>query len=192
VKLSPNPPDPPADSPEDEGQPLGAFPLDDGGQVLRVTLKTSEGRPYVAIRLWSRDDRGRFRPVKGKGVSVRLREVSGVIDALQGALASAGELDSAGRRSCRGGRPLQGALASAGELDRQRQRGRPAGGGRSAGTGNEPDSRGGQPGGTERGPGFVDRRGPDRADWRAADLPPITSAGRPEGFDECGPGGDRP
>lgn len=168
MKLSPNPPDPPADSPEDEGQPLGAFPLDDGGQVLRVTLKTSEGRPYVAIRLWSRDDRGRFRPVKGKGVSVRLREVSGVIDA------------------------LQGALASAGELDRQRQRGRPAGGGRSAGTGNEPDSRGGQPGGTERGPGFVDRRGPDRADWRAADLPPITSAGRPEGFDECGPGGDRP
>jgi hypothetical protein len=85
--VSPNHPDPPRhvqpDPPDDDGQPLGTFPRGAGRDELRVTLKTFEGRPYVALRVWSRDERSAFWPVKGKGLSVRVGEVAGVIAALQ-------------------------------------------------------------------------------------------------------------
>jgi hypothetical protein len=93
----PNPPRPPS-APRDDGQALGSFPRGDGRDELRVTLKTYEGRPYVSLRVWSRDDHGQWWPQKAKGVSVRLGEVSGVIGSLQGAVAAAGEIDrQAGR-----------------------------------------------------------------------------------------------
>lgn len=96
----PNPPRPP-EPPADDGQPLAAIPRGDGRDELRVSLKEFQDRPYVSIRLWSRDDRGQFWPQKGKGVSVRLAEVGQVIDALQAAVQAAGELDR--RRQRQGG-----------------------------------------------------------------------------------------
>jgi hypothetical protein len=127
--VNPNHPNPPRQpsAPEDDGQPLGSFRRGDGRDELRISLKTYEGRPYVSLRVWSRDDGGAWWPQKAKGVSVRLGEVSGVIDALQGAMAAAGERDrqrgrepeprpDRGRRErapwdadqLRGGKPAQG------------------------------------------------------------------------------------
>ena len=85
--ISPSHPDPPKQSqaPNDDGVSLGTFARGDGRDELRVTAKSYEGHPYVSVRVWSRDDNGEYWPAKGKGVSIRLAEVAGVIEALRGA-----------------------------------------------------------------------------------------------------------
>ena len=96
--ISPNHPDPPKQyqAPNDEGVSLGTFARGDGGEELRVSVKSYENHPYVSVRLWSRDDRGDWWPAKNKGISIRLAEVEGVIGALQGAFRAAHELKTRG------------------------------------------------------------------------------------------------
>lgn len=67
--------------PTDDGRPLGVFPRGDGRDELRITLKTFEGRPYVALRAWERGSDGQSYPTK-KGVTVRIHEIPDVIAAL--------------------------------------------------------------------------------------------------------------
>jgi hypothetical protein len=131
----PNPPRPAA-PPDDDGEVLAALPRGDGREELRVTLKSYNGHPYVALRVWERNDRGEFWPVKNKGCSVRLGEAAAVADALTRAAAG------------------QGAAGP--------ERVRPA---------------------DEDRPRFVDRRRPQRADWRpeASGLPQAPGGA---GFDE--------
>ena len=155
--ISPNHPDPPRrpEPPPDDGRRLGAVSRGDGRDELRVTLKTFAGRPFVSLRVWSRDDDGAWWPVKGKGVSVRLGEIAGVIDALRRADAAAGELDR--RRQPPRPAPRESRQGVAG----------PGGGDRAGGSA-------GTRGGAAGGPG----RQPDRAGWREVRLPePGGSAG---------------
>lgn len=81
--VSPNHPNPPKPSapPRDTGQRLATFPRQDG-EELRVSLAEYNGHPYVALRVWAVGQDGQSWPVRGKGVSVRLREVAGLADAL--------------------------------------------------------------------------------------------------------------
>lgn len=50
---------------------------------LRVNLATYEGRPYVSLRVWERGSDGQLWPQKGKGCSVRLNEIEGMVEALR-------------------------------------------------------------------------------------------------------------
>src|SRR4051812_29226405 len=65
----PDRPTPPAEN----GQRLISFPRGEGIE-LRVNLSEYQGRPYVSLRVWSRDQGGNWWPEKGKGCSVRLTE----------------------------------------------------------------------------------------------------------------------
>jgi hypothetical protein len=125
----------PAKPPDDEGERLAAIPRNDGREELRVTLKSYEGRPYVALRVWEKDDRGRYWPVKNKGCSVRISEAAAVADALTWAVAGQGAA-----------RPER--------------------------AGHDDDR-----------PRFVDKRRPQRADWRG-DAPSLPKASEGDGFDE--------
>jgi transcriptional coactivator p15 (PC4) len=50
--------------------------------VLRVTRKTYEGKPFTDVRVYYRADDGELRPTK-KGCSIRDRELPQVLTALQ-------------------------------------------------------------------------------------------------------------
>jgi hypothetical protein len=100
--------EPRGEPPPDDGEALGAFNRNDGREELRVTLKTFEGRQYVSMRVWFCDDRGAWWPTR-KGVSVRLREIVGVVGALQRGLdlqSRQGQGVTAGRTE--GGRSADG------------------------------------------------------------------------------------
>jgi hypothetical protein len=89
-----------ATAPEPSGKLLAAFPRRglDGEQELRVVLDEYQQRPYVAIRLWTKDSRtGSWWPTK-KGVSVRIAELEGVAEALVAALELAQETRPAAGR----------------------------------------------------------------------------------------------
>ncbi|GMV19945.1 MAG: hypothetical protein AMXMBFR56_81690 [Polyangiaceae bacterium] len=66
-------------------------------EELRVVRAIYEGRPYTSIRVWYQTDDG-WRPTK-KGVSVRDREISQVIDALSKIARKVGSPASAERRA---------------------------------------------------------------------------------------------
>ena len=86
--------------PQDDGELLAELPRCDGREALRVTLKSFEGHPYIALRLWARDDRtGAWWPVRGKGCSIRMREAGRVAEALEKALATAAPAAAAPRQS---------------------------------------------------------------------------------------------
>jgi hypothetical protein len=50
-------------------------------EELRVSLDEYESRPYLALRIWAKGSDGAWWPTK-KGVSIRVREIPEVIDAL--------------------------------------------------------------------------------------------------------------
>lgn len=81
--VSPNHPNPPRLSgpPREQGERLATFPRGDG-EELRVNLAEYNGYPYLALRVWTAGPGGQWWPVKGKGVSIRLREVAGLAEAL--------------------------------------------------------------------------------------------------------------
>ena len=70
----------------DPGTVLASVPRTDGTQ-LRVSVHSFEGKPYVRVAPWASRDGGRsWWPVKGKGASVRVRELASVAAALLDAL----------------------------------------------------------------------------------------------------------
>jgi len=76
----PEQPRPPAEN----GTRLATFPRGNGSE-MRVNLSTYEGKPFVSLRLWERDQGGAWWPVKGKGCSVRVgeaAELAGVLAAV--------------------------------------------------------------------------------------------------------------
>jgi hypothetical protein len=54
-------------------------------QELRLLLAEYEGHPYLALRLWERDQGGAWWPTR-KGVSIRMGEAGGLAGALLAAL----------------------------------------------------------------------------------------------------------
>jgi hypothetical protein len=78
------PPRQPTQPPE-TGSRLATLPRGNGRAELRVNLVEFQGRPYLAVRLWRRDQSGAWWPAR-KGVSIRLSEARDVADALAKAL----------------------------------------------------------------------------------------------------------
>jgi hypothetical protein len=85
VWISKNHPNPPRQytPPEDDGEPLAVFPRGDNhNRELRVRLKEFRGNPYISLVLWERGSGGTWWPVKGRSLSIRLREAEAFSDAL--------------------------------------------------------------------------------------------------------------
>ncbi len=77
----------PAPAPPDAGRILARFSRPDGTE-LRVSLHRYEGKPYVKVAPWQSSAADAW-PVKGKGSTVRVRELAGVAAALLDALDAA-------------------------------------------------------------------------------------------------------
>jgi hypothetical protein len=99
--------------PVEHGQRLATFPRpgyhDQPDGELRLTLQEYEDKPFLSLRLWTRGEGGHFWPT-AKGVSIRLKEVSGPIQALS-------EIENTLRNSV----PAQQALPGAGRPRRSRE-----------------------------------------------------------------------
>lgn len=74
----------PAPAPPDPGRILARFSRPDGTE-LRVSLHSYEGKPYVRVAPWQSSAPDAW-PVKGKGSTVRVRELAGVAAALLDAM----------------------------------------------------------------------------------------------------------
>jgi hypothetical protein len=81
--VSPNHPNPPrqAAAPQEQGERVATFPRGDGVE-FRLNLAEYQGRPYLSLRVWERDQAGAWWPVKGKGCSVRIGECEQLAEAL--------------------------------------------------------------------------------------------------------------
>lgn len=77
----------PAPAPPDPGRILCRLARQDGTE-LRVSLHTYEGRPFVRVGPWQSSAPDAW-PVKGKGATVRVRELAAVAGALLDALDAA-------------------------------------------------------------------------------------------------------
>lgn len=77
----------PAPAPPDPGRILARMPRPDGTE-LRVSLHTYEGRPFVRVGPWQSSAADAW-PVKGKGATVKVRELAAVAGALLDALDAA-------------------------------------------------------------------------------------------------------
>ncbi len=86
----------------DPGRVLVSIPRHDGTQ-LRVSLHTFEGKPFARVAPWQSSDGGAsWWPVKGKGATVKVRELASVAAALLDAIEAAANDD--GANGPRGGR----------------------------------------------------------------------------------------
>jgi len=94
---------PDAEPPESTGRKLAVVPHDTTAEP-RITLDEYEGHPYVQLRAWERGATGWF-PTR-KDVTIRLRELQAVADALREALEIAGVLNAKGERHPVGRSPL--------------------------------------------------------------------------------------
>jgi hypothetical protein len=71
--------------PAEDGVNLATIPRGPG-EELRVTLSTYNDHPYIGVRVWIAGPDGAWFPARGKGVSVRIREIVAVGQALAKAL----------------------------------------------------------------------------------------------------------
>ena len=71
-------------APQDSGIRLATFPRPEG--ELRFTWNTYEDRPYLRFQLWSKSDDGSFWPVKGQGLSIKIKDLPDLAEGLQKAL----------------------------------------------------------------------------------------------------------
>ena len=74
-----------AKAPEEDGQRLATMQRGPDEEI-RVTWRTYEGRPYVAIRFWTRKFDGQWWPDKGRGISIRIRELPELATAVSAAI----------------------------------------------------------------------------------------------------------
>ena len=168
--------------PRENGERLVTFPRGNGSE-MRVNLSTFEGKPFVSIRLWERDQAGGWWPVKGKGCSIRLGEAPALAEALA-SLASNGNPPR---------EPVQ-APARQPTTRPDDSEGVPDPG-RDSGAHNGPDRPTDKAGhgaanaehntAEHENPKFVDRGRPVRPPWDAAKL---AGSGHGEGFDEFADG----
>ena len=71
-------------APEDSGIRLATFPRPEG--ELRFTWNVYEDKPYLRFQLWSKGDDGSFWPVKGQGLSVKIKDLPDLAEGVQKAL----------------------------------------------------------------------------------------------------------
>lgn len=67
---------------DEEGEVLATLPRGDSDE-LRLLIREYEGRPFLALQVYSTDDRGELVAVRGKMATIRVREVPEMIQALK-------------------------------------------------------------------------------------------------------------
>jgi hypothetical protein len=71
--------------PSDDGVKLGTVSRG-ADKELRIRAKEFNGHPFIDVREWSRQAADQdWWPVKGRGVTIKMREVADVIAALEAA-----------------------------------------------------------------------------------------------------------
>jgi hypothetical protein len=63
-----------ATPPQENGRRIGTIERSDGEEI-RINWCEYEGKPYVSIRLWKRNDQGQWWPDGKRGMSWRIREL---------------------------------------------------------------------------------------------------------------------
>jgi hypothetical protein len=76
--------------PQETGRRIGTV-IRSADEELRVNWCEYEGKLYVSLRLWTRDQQGGCWPDPKKGMTVRLRELADVADAIAAAMELAEE-----------------------------------------------------------------------------------------------------
>lgn len=69
----------------DQGEVLARMSRPDGTE-LRVSSHVYEGKPYLRISPWQRGEGDSWWPVKGRGCTVKVREIGDVILGLDAAM----------------------------------------------------------------------------------------------------------
>jgi hypothetical protein len=91
--------------PEENGQRLACIQRGPD-EELRVHWSTYEGKPFLSIRIWTRDQQGGWWPDGKRGVAIRVREMPDFAEALSEALELADRhVAQGGRQPARGGAP---------------------------------------------------------------------------------------
>lgn len=85
-------------APTDRGERLGTFERGDS-EELRVCWDEFKGHPYLSLRVWTRGTDGQWWPDKGRGCSVRVRELEGSAAVLARAVELAAVASPAGGNS---------------------------------------------------------------------------------------------
>jgi hypothetical protein len=95
--------------PTETGQRIAT--LDRGpDEQVRINWSEYESHPYISLRMWTRDRRGRWWPDSKRGLSIRIRELGQVAAAIAAAIDHAEEIrapwttlpaDHPGRRGVR-------------------------------------------------------------------------------------------
>ncbi|AFS52660.1 hypothetical protein [Leptospirillum ferriphilum] len=70
--------------PQDTGIRLATLPRPEG--EWRLSWNVFEDRPYLRLQLWSKGEDGSFWPVKGQGLTIKLRELPNLAEGIQRAL----------------------------------------------------------------------------------------------------------
>ena len=71
-------------APEDSGLRLATFPRPEG--ELRLSWNVYENRPYVRLQFWSKSEDGVLWPVKGQGLSIKIKELPDFAEGVQKAI----------------------------------------------------------------------------------------------------------
>jgi len=71
-------------APQDTGIRLTTFQRPEG--ELRFTWNVYEDRPYLRFQLWTKGEDGSFWPVKGQGLTIKVKELPDLAEGVQKAL----------------------------------------------------------------------------------------------------------
>jgi hypothetical protein len=80
--------------PVERGERLATIPRGDS-EELRIVWDQYEGKPYLSLRVWTKDAAGGWWPDKAKGVTIRRRELAAFADGFAVALDRAEAQDAA-------------------------------------------------------------------------------------------------
>jgi hypothetical protein len=121
-----------AEPPAERGQRLATLKRqnrDKPDEELRVSLDQYQGHDFISVRLWAHDPKSGFWPVKGKGISIRLREAEAVSAALLEAIRLSDQAETQPAAPSRGAGSARGRQPSPARNDRpELPLDRPAGG----------------------------------------------------------------
>jgi hypothetical protein len=71
----------PASSSPDQGDVLSRVSRPDGSE-MRVSAHVYEGKPFLRVGPWQRGEGDSWWPIKGKGTTIKMREIGVVIAGL--------------------------------------------------------------------------------------------------------------